>query len=157
MGTPAPEVAILGAGFILGGMTGGAQETESWRNRVGVLAKDVLERQSFSTGEIIFNKGEPPRAAYLIQAGSVNVVVGEGEDATVVGTLKAGDLLGEMALVDAQPRSATAEAKQPTVVVVITAIEFAKRLEKSDPFVRSMVRVLTQRLRNMTATSNGDG
>ena len=115
------------------------------------------DRRRSSTGEIIFNKGEPPRAAYLIQAGSVNIVVGEGEDATVVGTLKAGDLLGEMALVDAQPRSATAEAKQPTVVVVITAIEFAKRLEKSHPFVRSMVRVLTQRLRNMTATSNGDG
>ncbi len=60
MGAPAPEVAILGAGFILGGMTGGAQETESWRNREGVLAKDVLERQSFSTGEIIFNKGSHP-------------------------------------------------------------------------------------------------
>jgi CRP-like cAMP-binding protein len=120
------------------------------------LAKDVLERQSFSTGEVIFKKGDAPRAAYLIQAGSVNIVVGEDDEATVVGTLFAGELLGEMALVDAQPRSATAEAKQPTTVVVITAVEFSKRLEKSDPFVRSMVRVLTQRLRNMTEASHGD-
>jgi CRP-like cAMP-binding protein len=121
------------------------------------LAKDVLERQSFSTGEVIFKKGENPRAAYLIQTGSVKIVVGEGEEATVVETLAAGDLLGEMALVDAQPRSATAQAKQPTTVIVITAIEFAKRMEKSDPFMRSMVQALTKRLRNMNEASSKDG
>lgn len=121
------------------------------------MAKDVLERQSFATGEVIFKMGEPPRAAYLIQAGMVNILVGEDDEAAVVGSLGAGELLGEMALVDAQPRSATAVAKQPTTVVVITAIEFAKRLEKSDPFVRSMVRILTQRLRRMTDTDSGNG
>jgi len=123
------------------------------------LAKDVLERQSFSTGEVIFKKGENPRAAYLIQAGSVKIVVGEGEgeETTMVETLAAGDLLGEMALVDAQPRSATAQAKQPTTVIVITAIEFAKRMEKSDPFMRSMVQALTKRLRNMNEASSEDG
>jgi len=127
------------------------------------LAKDVLERQSFSTGEVIFKKGENPRAAYLIQAGSVKIMVGEGEgegegeETTVVETLAAGDLLGEMALVDLQPRSATAQAKQPTTVIVITAIEFAKRMEKSDPFMRSMVRALTKRLRNMNEASSEDG
>lgn len=121
------------------------------------LAKDIMERQSFATGEVIFKKGEPPRAAYLIQAGMVNIIIGEGEESAVVGTLGAGELLGEMALVDAQPRSATAVAKQPTTVVVITALEFAKRLEKSDAFVRSMVRVLTQRLRKMTDSETGNG
>ena len=123
------------------------------------MAKDVLERQSFSTGEVIFKKGENPRAAYLIQAGSVKIVVGEGEGekATMVETLAAGDLLGEMALVDAQPRSATAQAKQPTTVIVITAIEFAKRMEKSDPFMRSMVQALTKRLRNMNEARSEDG
>ena len=123
------------------------------------MAKDVLERQSFSTGEVIFKKGENPRAAYLIQAGSVKIVVGEGEgeETTMVETLAAGDLLGEMALVDAQPRSATAQAKQPTTVIVITAIEFAKRMEKSDPFMRSMVQALTKRLRNMNEARSEDG
>jgi len=121
------------------------------------LTRDVLERQSFSTGEFIFKKDEPPRAVYLIQAGLVDILVGEGEKTTVLETLGAGDLLGEMALVDGHPRSATAQAKQPTNLVVITAMEFSKRLEKSDPFVRSMVRVLTKRLRNTTAASNGDG
>jgi CRP-like cAMP-binding protein len=155
-------MAILGLLIMLGGMTvvgricvGGRR---SWER---ALAKDVLERQSFSTGEVIFKKGENPRAAYLIQAGSVKIVVGEGEgegeETTVVETLVAGDLVGEMALVDAQPRSATAQAKQPTTVVVITAIEFAKRMEKSDPFMRSMVRMLTKRLRNMTEASSEDG
>ena len=125
------------------------------------MAKDVLERQSFSTGEVILKKGENPRAAYLIQAGSVKIVVGEGEgegeETTVVETLVAGDLVGEMALVDAQPRSATAQAKQPTTVIVITAIEFAKRMEKSDPFMRSMVQALTKRLRNMNEARSEDG
>lgn len=65
----------------------------------------------------------------------------------VVDTLVAGELLGEMALVDSQPRSATAVAKVVTTCIVITPTDFQHRLEKSDPFVRAMLKVLTRRLR----------
>ena len=45
---------------------------------------------------------------------------------------------------------ATAVAAGHTTCIVITPTDFTRRLEKSDPFVRAMVRLLTKRLRKMT-------
>ena len=116
------------------------------------VASEILQRQTFSVDEVIFRVGDQPRFAYLIQSGVVNITIAQNGADEVVGTLKAGELLGEMALVDQQPRSATAVAKEPTTCIVITPQDFQRRLEKSDAFVRSMVRVLTQRLRKMTSS-----
>ncbi len=113
---------------------------------------EILERQVFGPGDVIFRIGEPPRVAYLIQAGGVNIVVPHEDKDKIVGTLAPGDLFGEMALVDSQPRSATAVAQGQTTCIVITPTDFMRRLEKSDPFVRAMVRLLTKRLRKMSAT-----
>lgn len=112
--------------------------------------KEILERQVFGPGDVIFRIGEPPRVAYLIQAGAVNITVPQDDQDKIVGTLAPGDLFGEMALVDSQPRSATAVSAGTTTCIVITPTDFVRRLEKSDAFVRAMVRLLTKRLRKMT-------
>ena len=114
------------------------------------LGKEILERQVFHVGEVVFRVGEPPRCAYLIQSGTIDVMVPVSGTDQVVDTLEAGELLGEMALVDSQPRSATAVAKVVTTCIVITPTDFQHRLEKSDPFVRAMLKVLTRRLRKST-------
>ena len=115
------------------------------------MATEVLKRQVFGVGEPLFKAGEPPRCAYLIQSGVVDIQVARDGQTTLVSTLEAGELVGEMALVDAQPRSATAVAKQTCTCIVVTPAEFQQRLERSDPFVRAMVKVLTRRLRKSTA------
>lgn len=81
----------------------------------------------------------------------MNITVPLEDKDKVVGTLGPCDLFGEMALVDSQPRSATAVASGHTTCIVITPTDFIRRLEKSDPFVRAMVRLLTKRLRKMNA------
>ena len=115
------------------------------------MSLDVLERQAFAPGQALFRAGDAPRCAYLIQSGAVDIVVTRDGQDVVIDSLEPGGLVGEMALVDAEPRSATAVAKQATNCVVITRTDFARRLEKSDPFVRSMVKVLVRRLRKSTA------
>ena len=56
-------------------------------------------------------------------------------------------LLIEMALVDDEPRSATAIAKDPTTCVIVVRQEFGERLENSDPLTRAMLKLLVKRLR----------
>ena len=114
------------------------------------MGKEVLERQVFHAGEAVFRVGDPPRCAYLIQSGMIEIKLARDGTDVVVDTLEAGDLLGEMALVDSQPRSATAVAKVPTTCIVIAPTDFQHRLEKCDPFVRAMLKVFTRRLRKST-------
>ena len=111
------------------------------------MAEAVLNRQSFKAGQTIFEKSDAPHFAYIVQAGAVDIVVKEDGNDVVVDTLTAGEVFGEMALVDEQPRSARAIAKQATTCVLITKAEFERRLTKVDPFTRSMLMLLTKRLR----------
>ena len=114
------------------------------------MAKGVLRRETFAAGQAIFTAGDPSKAAYLIQAGVVEVTAQRDGHDVVLNTLVAGDLVGEMALVDSKPRSATAKAKQTATCVVVTPLELTERIERSDPFVRAMVRALSRKLRHTT-------
>ena len=121
------------------------------------MAADVLRREVFAAGSAIFKVGDPPRSAYLIQSGQVDIMIMRDGKEVCVSTLQAGDLVGEMALIDAQPRAATALATQSCNCVVITPSEFQQRLDKSDPLVKAMLKVLTKRLRKSSAAPSHPG
>ncbi len=123
---------------------------------MAMATSEILRRETFSIGQAIFKAGDAPRCAYLIQSGSVEVSTTRDGKEVPLGQLKAGDMFGEMALIDAQPRSATAIAKEVTTCVVLTPVEFQKRLEGSDPFVRSMLHSLTAKLRKAAANREKD-
>lgn len=116
------------------------------------MATEILQRQSFRVGEVIFSAGEPPQFAYLIQSGRVQIFVEQEGEKKLLSTLEAGDILGEMGLVDTELRSASAVAEDPTTCIVITPKDFERRLKNSDSFVRAMVKVLTKRLRKTIGT-----
>ena len=69
-----------------------------------------MQTVSFRTGQTILAEGEPGDTAFLIVSGSVEVSIGHGPTARTVETLKAGDVFGEMSLIDPGPRSATVRA-----------------------------------------------
>lgn len=108
----------------------------------------VLDRRVYREGQLIFREGEQSWAAFLIERGAVDIVKNaDGALPTVLATIGAGDLFGEMGLIDRAPRSATARAAEVTVVQVINEREFHRLLSSADPGLVALLRVLLRRLR----------
>ena len=79
----------------------------------------VLDRQVFHSGKVIFKEGADGNCAYLIQAGSVDIIRDTEDGIIKLGRLKPGAIFGEMALIDGSPRMATAVAVEATTVVIV--------------------------------------
>jgi CRP/FNR family cyclic AMP-dependent transcriptional regulator len=96
-----------------------------------------------ASNQPLFVKGDPGSVLYLIVAGTVRIHNGE----QTLTTLGEREVLGEMALLDAEPRSASATAVSETVLLRLGQAEFLELLEAQGGMARSMLRVLAQRLR----------
>ncbi|MBU1424179.1 MAG: EAL domain-containing protein [Gammaproteobacteria bacterium] len=103
-----------------------------------------LHRENFSAGEIIFKEGDPGNSAYLIEEGCVEVKV----SSTQYTRLNKGELFGEIALIDQQPRTATVRAIEDTVLIPIPRQLVKERLEKTDPVVRHLLLTILERYRS---------
>ena len=83
-----------------------------------------MQTVKFRAGDTIISEGEDGNTAFLIISGSVEVSIGQAPKAKTVGTLGAGDVFGEMSLIEPGPRSATVKAVTDTECVVTTYDEF---------------------------------
>jgi len=95
-------------------------------------------------GEIVFKEGEPGDALYVIIRGAVEIRRGADD---IIAVLKAPDVLGEMAVLDESPRSATATAVEGTALLCIGSEEFHEALRDRFEVADGVIRLLTQRLR----------
>jgi len=109
----------------------------------------MARRQRFGRDEVVFYQGDPGDSFYVLLAGQVKVSVSspEGQEAILV-MLDSGESFGELALLDAQPRSATIEATRPTEVVVIRKDEFHRLIHQHPDIAVQLLRVMTKRLRD---------
>ncbi|MET0232293.1 MAG: cyclic nucleotide-binding domain-containing protein, partial [Rhodanobacteraceae bacterium] len=113
-------------------------------------------RAEFSSGTTIFAENDEPTNAWLIESGEVEVSTVQRGDRTVLGTLGPGMLLGEMAVLDNSPRSASARALTDCVLLPIDRRQFAERLSAADPVVRALLMSQLTRFRSALATLTGD-
>jgi CRP/FNR family transcriptional regulator, cyclic AMP receptor protein len=104
---------------------------------------------NFKAGDTIISQGEDGDTAYLISGGSVDVSIGEGAKLKKIGTLEAGDVFGEMSLLEPGPRSATVSAATDTQCVVTNYQEFLASLEENPERAVEFMKTLVRRLRHM--------
>ncbi len=97
-------------------------------------------------GDTLFRDGDPPDSVYLIKEGEIEISKGTGTKKRVLAVLSEGDFLGEMAVIDGSPRSATAKAITKTTLVTLDTSEFKKEIE-DDPMIGALVFTLIKRLR----------
>ncbi|MCR9070874.1 MAG: cyclic nucleotide-binding domain-containing protein [Alphaproteobacteria bacterium] len=108
----------------------------------------ILDRRVYRAGQTLFQEGDQAWAAFLIEKGSVEILRNAGGDQeTNLATVGAGELIGEMGLIDNAPRSATARAKALTVVQVISEQNFSRLLANAEPGLVALLKVLLRRLR----------
>jgi len=108
---------------------------------------DFLRREAdirpFRQGDTIFKAGDPGDCMFAVVEGAVEISIG-GE---VVERLAPGSVFGEMALIDRQPRSATATAAADCSLAAINEKRFLRLVEQTPMFALQMMKVITERLR----------
>src|SRR5690606_13642641 len=95
-------------------------------------------------GEVIFGEGDPGDVIYVVQEGEVQVI----HDGAVLATLGPGELVGEMALIDNMPRSATVIAHTDVKLVPVDHNHFYALLQKTPVFGTTVMQLISKRLRH---------
>lgn len=112
-------------------------------------------RVDVPSGSVLFKQGDAPTSAFLLESGSIEVTTEQGQTSRRLGVLGPGDLLGEMAVLDDSPRTATARALSDCVLMPIDRKQFAERLDSADPVVRALLLSQISRYRSALAQLSG--
>lgn len=104
--------------------------------------------RSYRDGDLIVREGDPGDALHILVSGAVRISVSssDGEEATVA-TLGPGDCIGEFAIFDGLPRSASATATMKTQAFVVTRQDFSKWLETRPHAAMALLETMSLRLR----------
>lgn len=111
------------------------------------IANLTHKELSFSSGESIFELGDIGNVLYVVLEGQIEIIVHD----KVMDTVEPGGILGEMALIDARPRSATAIAQGNCKVVPIDRDAFKTLIQQQPEFALEVMRVMVERLRYMNS------
>ena len=111
------------------------------------LFRNLPEVIAIAPGNYIFSKGEPAKLMYMIIEGEVDLLVGDA----VVETAGEGNFIGEMALIDAAARSASARARSACRVFPIDETRFQSLVRETPFFALQVMKILADRLRKTNA------
>lgn len=120
------------------------------RRSLRSLAKLCVHRR-FAAGTRILEEGDLGLGMYVITRGAVAVFKGEGEERVELAELERGDIIGEMALIDEKPRSASAEAVDGVECLLITRDSFRTLVRRDPEIAWCIVPTLAERVRDLQA------
>jgi CRP-like cAMP-binding protein len=109
-----------------------------------------MRQKEFKAGEIIFEEGDSSVCVYRIESGDVEVFVESNGQTVILGVMGAGEFLGEMGMVDDQPRSASARAISDVTASRYEEDEFFQLISQDSSSAERMIIRLCERLRNVT-------
>ncbi|MDT7602419.1 MAG: family transcriptional regulator, cyclic receptor protein [Acidobacteriota bacterium] len=105
---------------------------------------EVIDQLDLDEGRVLFEVGEPGDELYVVRAGEVELFVKDtvGQKITLH-TARAGDMFGELALLDDEPRSATAVALTPTSLLVLDRGDLSLLFQKKPDAALAMLAALS--------------
>src|SRR6202045_3051876 len=118
--------------------------TAPWRMS---FERSAMTGTHFVEGQILFREGDRADSVFRVLSGVVDVLRELDGDPILLGTVRAGQFIGEMGVVETRPRSATARAASEVEVEILTPTEFFDQIAGSPRAARELIRRLSQRLR----------
>ncbi|MCB8945386.1 MAG: cyclic nucleotide-binding domain-containing protein [Ardenticatenaceae bacterium] len=109
------------------------------------MFKFVKNTVEIEAGHELFHEGDAADFMYVVQHGELDIRVSD----TVVEVVREGGVIGEMALVDPSPRSATVVAKTDCILVPFDEASFKTHVHTTPFFALQVMRVMVNRLRQM--------
>lgn len=110
-----------------------------------------MRPRRFRRGEVIFHQDDIGDALHIVVSGAVKIVLpSEGGDEAIIASLHPGDFFGELALLDAGPRSTTAAALEPTETLTLRREAFLDLVAEDRHVVAALLRALAGELRRLT-------
>jgi CRP-like cAMP-binding protein len=113
----------------------------------------ITDEVQFDEGDEIFHEGDPGDTLYFIIDGKVRIATG-GEELAQLGERQ---VFGEMALLDSEPRSASATALSDVTLLKILRDDFHEILAEKAEIAQGIIKVLTRRLRTTNDRRRGAG
>ena len=110
------------------------------------MAETLMERNC-QPGEIIIRENEPGDIFYVIRSGQAVVIKGDFKTPTILGFRSIGDAIGEMALLENLPRSATVIALNKVSLWCLSRETFYKFLSENPSFSLDLMNMLSGRVR----------
>ena len=116
--------------------------------RLFAHATDIV---SLNKGENLFRRGDPAQYGYVLLEGEVRI----GDGNAVFQTVSPGAMIGEMALVDHAPRSATVTAATDCKLARFDEKRFLFLVQQTPSFALNVIRLISHRLRRMNERAGG--
>jgi CRP-like cAMP-binding protein len=116
-------------------------------SQAGASGDKVMQTVAFKAGDVIIREGEEGDAAYFIVSGEVEVLIGTG--GRRVGALGAGEVFGEMCVIEPGRRSATVRALTDTECRAASAEEFLEMIKDQPDRALAFMKTLVRRLRKI--------
>ena len=113
------------------------------------LCEDLLEVR-LAKGENLFAEGNPGNRAYIIREGELEILISSGGREVLVAVRHVGELIGEFALLEDAPRSATVRAHVDSLLFSIEKEHFDALVDRSPSALKSMLRTTLARLRDQS-------
>ncbi len=110
----------------------------------------VMEELDFPENHTIFHKGEEGESMYIVVSGRVKIHIGD----RIIAEPGSGKCFGEMAIVDAEPRSASVTTLEPCECLLLTQQQLYEAIDEMPSIAVNLLRLLSRRIREANDLSN---
>ncbi|MFO8044072.1 MAG: cyclic nucleotide-binding domain-containing protein [Alkalispirochaeta sp.] len=122
------------------------EKIRPYSNAVYLDGSETEFTRQYPKNTMIFSEVMPGKELYIIQKGSVKITKIVNDTEVLLAVLKAGDIFGEMSLIEDKPRSASAIAYEDTQLLAVNKENFARMVKSQPQIITRLTQLLAERI-----------